>query len=567
MFDLHRPHWPKALPYHLDIPQTSVFRNLEISALRYPERTAIIYYDTRITYRELLDEVERLAGYLQSEGVKQGDRVLLYMQNAPQFVIAYYAILRADAIVVPINPMNRIAELEHYINDTRAAVAICEQALLPFIAPYIDRSSLKRIIVTAYSEYLRTETDLPLPLELQHRFQAPGLPGVIPWHQALESGHRPGPHLSGPEDYSVMPYSSGTTGEPKGCLHTHRSVMATTIHRAVWGTFCCETIVLATLPLFHVTGMQSSMNSPIYAGATFIIMTRWDREATAKMIQRYRINSWTNIVTMAVDLLAQPGIENYDLSSLSSIGGGGAAMPAAVEARLKDLTGLDYIEGYGLTETIAATHINPPDRCKPQCLGIPVFDVDCRIIDVTTREQLGPDQTGEIVIHGPQVFNGYWNRPEETERAFVNLDGKRFFRTGDMGYYDEEGYFFLVDRVKRMINASGFKIWPAEVENLLYRHSAIRQCCVISTPHPKRGETAKAIIVLHEGQTDTTAESIIQWCKANMAAYKVPSIIEFREQLPQSATGKLLWRQLQDEEWARQTAAQETVGEPLRNAS
>lgn len=551
MFNRHLPYWPKDVPHHLTLPATSLFCNLETSARRYPDKTAIIYYDTLISYAQLLDEVERLAGYFQSQGVKRGDRVLLYMQNSPQFIITYYAVLRADAMVVPLNPMSRAAELEHYLDDTEAHMVVCAQDLAPFITPMIGRFQLRQVITTAYSQYLRNNTDLPLPPELQVEVDTPLLPGVVGWQAALDCGQRAGPHLNGPDDHCAMPYSSGTTGVPKGCLHTHRSVMATAIQRQTWILLNGEDVILTTLPLFHVAGMQSSMNGPIFIGACMVLMTRWNREIAAELMQRYRVSCWSNIATMAVDFLTQGNLERFDLSSLKNIGGGGAAMPGPIKEKLKLLLGLDYIEGYGLSETMAATHMNPKARSKSQCLGIPSFDVDSRVIDSTTGEELQPNQVGEIVCHGPQLFKGYWKRPEETEKAFIELDGKRFLRTGDLGYYDEEGYFFMVDRIKRMINASGYKVWPSEVEGLMYRHPAINQCCVISSPDPRRGETVKALVILQPEQQGTSAAAIIDWCKDNMAAYKVPSSIEFRQQLAQSASGKLLWRQLQDEEWSR----------------
>ncbi|NMY98433.1 long-chain-fatty-acid--CoA ligase [Pseudomonas proteolytica] len=553
MFNRHLPHWPEGAPHHLTLPDTSLFCNLEISARRYPQKTAIIYYDTLITYAQLLDEVERLAGYFQSQGVKRGDRVLLFMQNSPQFIITYYAALRADAMVVPLNPMSRASELEHYLHDTDGEIVVCAQDLAPFVTPLLGHFKLRHVLTTAYSEYLRTPTDLPLPPELLAPVETATLPGVTRWQAALDCGQRPGPHLSDADDHCVMPYSSGTTGVPKGCLHTHGSVMATTVHRQAWTNRNCEDVVLTTLPLFHVAGMQSSMNGPIFSGACVVVMTRWNREVAAQLMQRYRVSNWSNIVTMAVDFLTQDGLDRYDLSSLNYIGGGGAAMPGPVKDKLKQLLGLDYIEGYGMTETMAATHMNPKARSKSQCLGIPAFDVDSRVIDSTTGLELAPHEVGEIVCRGPQVFKGYWRLPQDTEKAFIELEGKRFLRTGDLGYYDEDGYFFMVDRIKRMINASGYKVWPSEVESLMYRHPAIKQCCVISSPDARRGEAVKALVTLHPGQQDTTASDIIEWCKANMSAYKVPVTIEFREHLPQSGAGKLLWRQLQDEEWAAHT--------------
>lgn len=553
MFTRHHKVWPSELPKTMTLPSTSVFSNLEISAWRYPDHTAIIYYDTQMTYRELLEEVEALAGWLQHNGVKKGDRVLLYMQNSPQYVISYYAILRADAVVIPVNPMNRASELEHYISDTKAAVCLAGMELAGFIAPLVGQTYLEQVVVAAYSTYVRKPTDLKLPAEVEAKPQPLSAPGLTSWEDALNAGKEPAVSTAGPEDLAVIPYSSGTTGQPKGCMHVHRGVMATAVQRAFWNITTVDSVQLCTLPFFHVTGMTGSMNSPIYAGATMVIMTRWDRDVAGTLIERYKVTGWTNIVTMAVDFLSNPGLKNYDISSLVTIGGGGAAMPEAVAKKLHDLTGLDYIEGYGLSETMAATHINPPEHPKAQCLGIPVFDVDSRIVDVDTLEEKAPGEVGEIVSNGPQVTIGYWNRPAETEAAFVEIDGKKFFRTGDLAYYDEDGYFFMVDRVKRMINASGFKVWPSEVESMMYRHPSIHEVCIISAPHEKRGETVKAVVVLTpESESLTTEDEIIAWCKEQMAAYKVPSMVEFVSELPKSPTGKLMWRALQEEEWKKQ---------------
>ena len=550
MFTRHYSVWPKTLPKTMTLPKTSVFTNLEISALRYPDHTAIIFYDAPITYRRLLQEVETMAGYLQAQGVKKGDRVLLYMQNSPQYVISYYAILRVDAVVIPVNPMNRAAELEHYISDTRSAVCLAGQELAAFITPLLKNTNLEKIVVASYNAYINPHTDLDLPAEVAAPVWNAETSDVVSWESAMATCHQPSDYTAGPEDLAVIPYSSGTTGAPKGCMHTHRSVMATAVQRVFWNLSTSDSVQLATLPFFHVTGMTSSMNAPIFSGSTAVIMTRWDRTTASRLIERYKVTGWTNIVTMAVDFLSNPEVGKYDLSSLYMIGGGGAAMPVAIAEKLKKLTGLDYIEGYGLSETMAATHINPNTKPKAQCLGIPVFDVDSRIVDVETLEEKAPGETGEIVINAPQVTIGYWNRPADTEAAFVEIDGKRFFRTGDLGYYDEEGYFFMVDRVKRMINASGFKVWPAEVEALMYRHPAIHEVCIISSPDPKRGETVKACIVLtSEAEGITSTEDITGWCKEQMAAYKVPTIVEFVSALPKSPAGKLMWRALQDSEW------------------
>jgi fatty-acyl-CoA synthase len=545
----HFAFWPKNVAREVSLPPVSVYRNLEAAAARFPEKTAVVFYGSTLSYERLKRETEALAGFLRQRcAVRRGDRVLLFMQNSPQFIVAFYAILRADAMVVPINPMNLTDELCHYLADSDARVAIAGQELYPQLQPLLGRG-LDHAVLAAYSEYLDAPSGLKVPDAVAAPRQMIREERVTLWSEALALSADPGPHEAGPDDLCVMPYTSGTTGRPKGCVHTHRTVMSTIVAGAAWVDMGPQSVVLATLPMFHVTGMQCSMNQPLYCGATVVVMTRWDRDTAAELIQRYKVDGWTNISTMAIDFLANPDLSRYDLSSLKHIGGGGAAMPEAVASRLEALTGLFYIEGYGLSETIAPTHINPPGRPKKQCLGIPICATDSRVIDPDALRELGPNQVGEIVSRGPQIFLGYWKNPAATEAAFIELEGQRFFRTGDLGYYDEEGYFFIVDRLKRMINASGYKVWPAEVEAVLYGHPDIQEACVIGVHDSHRGETVKAVVVLKESSRGKVRpEDIIAWSREKMAAYKVPRLVEFVASLPKSATGKIQWRVLQDAE-------------------
>jgi fatty-acyl-CoA synthase len=292
------------------------------------------------------------------------------------------------------------------------------------------------------------------------------------------------------------------------------------------------------------------MHANLYVGATMILMPRWDRELAGQLISRWRVSSWTNIPTMVIDLMASPNFAQFDLSSLLYIGGGGAAMPQAIAQRLWEQFGLRYAEGYGLTETAAPSHSNPPDAPKQQCLGIPFMGVDARAVDPDTLQEVAVGESGEIVVHGPQVFQGYWKRPEASAAVFFEMDGKRFFRTGDLGRRDEDGYFFITDRLKRMINASGFKVWPAEVEALMYRHPAVQEACIIGTRDSYRGESVKAVVVRKPSHSSTTEDEIIAWCRDNMAVYKVPRVVQFVEALPKSGAGKVMWRQLQEAESA-----------------
>jgi len=303
------------------------------------------------------------------------------------------------------------------------------------------------------------------------------------------------------------------------------------------------------VPMFHITGTLYGVLGPVFIGMTLVIMPRWDRELCGRLISRHQVTHWTCIPTMIIDLFASPNYRSFDLRSLRYLSGGGAAMPKAVAERLQEEFGLTFAEGYGLTETAAPSHGNPPERAKLQCLGIPIFGVDARIVDPTTLEELPVGEVGEIITHGPMVFQGYWRQPEATDAAFVELDGKRFFRTGDLGRMDEEGYFFITDRLKRMINASGYKVWPSEVEMLLYRHPAVQEACIIAAKDAYRGETVKAIIVLRaEAKGKTTDKDIIDWAHEHMAAYKAPRIIQFVDSLPKSGSGKVMWRLLQEQE-------------------
>jgi fatty-acyl-CoA synthase len=521
----HFAFWPPHSERHLITPATNLFYNAEVSATRYPDKAYLVFYDTRITFARFHNEALRVAGYLEKQcGVVHGDRVLLMMQNSPQFVIGYYGILRANAVVVPLNPMSVTQELAKFVADSGARTLLVSQELYPRVEPLLRDGLLDHVIVAAYSDYLEVETTLAVP----DFIAAPRLPitgpAITSWKDVLAADRQPGPMTAGPDDLAVMPYTSGTTGQPKGCMHTHRSMMHTTVGSMTWLDCKPETTFLAVAPFFHVTGMQSGMNGPLYIGNTLVLLPRWDRDIAAQLVDRYRVGGWTAVPTMIQDFFLNPNLAKYDITSINRLSGGGAAMPAAIAQRLLDI-GITYVEGYGLSETAAATHINPHHHAKKQCLGIPIYDVDSRVVDPLTLQELPPGETGEIVTHGPQVFKGYWNKPEDTAAAFVEIDGKRFLRTGDLGRTDEEGYFFMVDRLKRMINASGFKIWPAEVESTMYKHPAVKEACVIGTRDDYRGETVKAVIVLKPEFLQTSAQEILDWSRENMAAYKAPRIV------------------------------------------
>ncbi|MNV08241.1 Long-chain-fatty-acid--CoA ligase [compost metagenome] len=465
-------------------------------------------------------------------------------------------------MVVPVNPMNRAEELKHFIVDPDAQVAIATADLAVELAKASDAlpqaQQLRHLVVTQFTDAFDpaalSEQDMPAAWApwLLPRRELPALAGgaVHAWSDCLACEQAPPVATADADALALLPYTSGTTGQPKGCMLSHANAMHNAMAINAWGNVTPQSIHLVAVPMFHITGMVGVMHAAMQVGATAVLMPRWDRELAGRLIATHQVTHWANIPTMVIDLLASPNVARFDLSSLVAIGGGGAAMPQAVAQRLFEQYGLRYVEAYGLTETAAPSHYNPPDAPKLQCLGIPFMSTDARVIDPDTGREVAPGAQGEIVIHGPQVFAGYWKRPADTEAAFVEIDGKRFFRSGDMGHVDGEGYFFVTDRLKRMINASGFKVWPAEVEALMFRHPAIQEACVIATRDAYRGESVKALVVLKPAQAPVSAQDIIDWCAANMAAYKAPRVVQFVDALPKSGSGKVMWRALQEAEAA-----------------
>ena len=544
-----RAKWPSGVAKKLALPEQTLPANLIATARRFAERTAIVFHGQQYDYRAVLSMVETLSGYFQhTQGLKPGDRVLLFMQNSPQFLISYYAILHAGGVVVPVNPMSRSSELDYIRSDTEATIVVLGAELCDVVTPLMAEGKFNCALVADYAQMADPNYDLALPEALRKHDLSPlSDKGFILWQSVIDSHSRAEPANVSPDDLAVIPYSSGTTGQPKGCMHSHRTVMVTAVGGVQWYSMDENCVSLATMPMFHVTGMQAVMNGPVYVGGTVVIMTRWDRRIAAELIQRYKVTRWRSIAAMAIDFSNMPDLERYDLSSLRAIGGGGAAMPAPVAHRLKAITGLDYIEGYGLSETMAATHINPVEAARPQCLGIPVFDVDACVWSPERGTKLGANEVGEILLSCPQLFLGYWRRPKDTEEVFVSLGSTRYFRSGDMGYVDEDGYFYMVDRLKRMINAAGYKVWPAEVEAIMHGHPDIAEVCVIGVTDPRRGETARAVIVPANTDTPPDPGAIISWCKSNMAAYKCPTQIEFVPSLPKSGSSKVLWRALTEQ--------------------
>jgi fatty-acyl-CoA synthase len=372
-------------------------------------------------------------------------------------------------------------------------------------------------------------------------------PRITRWRDAFDKQQAPRPPLATEGDLAVLPYTSGTTGQPKGCMHTHGTVQAANRAAVAWRGLASDAVFLAIAPLFHALGMQNGMHLPLMLGGTIVMLPRWDREAALDLIERHRVTCWAAPPTMLIDFFANPAVTPEKVGSLTLVHGGSAAMPHAVAEAMKTRFGITYNEGYGMTETASFLFANPLQRPKPGSLGVPGPGVDARIVDPVTFRPLRPGEVGEIVAHAPQVMEGYWNQPQATAEAFVEIEGRRFLRTGDLASIDEDGYFVMRDRLKRMITVSGYKVWPAEVENTLYRHPAVHEACVIAKRDARSGEAVKALVVLKPGAS-LVGEALVAWCREAMAVYKAPSFVEFVDALPKSNTGKILWRELQQRE-------------------
>ncbi|WP_374667958.1 long-chain-fatty-acid--CoA ligase [Ramlibacter sp.] len=561
MTQAHRAFWPRGVPWEVTVPRVPLTHYVETAAARYPDKAVVRFAGATLTYAQLWQRVQALAGYLQQRlGVQPGDRVLLVSQNCPQFLVAVYGIQRAGAAVVPVNPMSTEPELRYYAQDSGATVVICAQELLGPVQACMASGEIRQAVVLAYGDAFKgvaagdidgdlpavvTAPRAPLPEGAFHGFEA-----------AIAEGLLPGPGHPSVDDLAVLPYTSGTTGHPKGCRHSHGTVLASNLASQVWRGFHMDTVFLCVAPLFHMLGFQNGMNMPITLGATLVMMPRWNPAQAVALVERYRVTAWTAPPAMVIDFFAQPAAQTADLSSLALLSGGGAAMPEAVATMLAERFGLHYNEAYGLTETAAFLHANPRERGKRQCLGVPTQGVDSRIVDPETLRELPQGEVGELVTRGPQVMLGYWRNPQADAAAFIELDGQRFFRTGDLASVDEDGYFFMRDRLKRMINASGFKVWPAEIESMLYEHPAVQEACVVGVPDAKRGETVRALVVRKPG-AELTEDALLAWCRERMAAYKAPRSVKFMVNLLRSGTGKVAWRELQAAE-AAATASETT---------
>jgi long-chain acyl-CoA synthetase len=524
--------WPPHLPYALDYPSAPAWWILERNLDKHPERIAIRYLDhdtlierEALTYAELATRARALAVGLQRLGVGRGARVALCLPNSPALITGYYGIWLAGAAVVPMNPLAKSSELRRQLGDARASLLIAATEGATTASAVAD------------------EMGIPLVLSSEDGSSSPR--GIIPFEELLAADGRQLKvgALDAHDDVAVVLYTGGTTGTPKGAMLTHRNIVANTVQFAAWYAFESgrETCV-GVLPMFHSGGMSGAMNVPLYAGATLLVLSRFRPASVAQAVTRYQATRLFGVPTMFIALLNHAESRRADYSSLRACRTNAAPLPPSVKAAFDELVGREVlVEGYGLTETSPLTHANPIHKAKPGSIGIPIADTDAKIVDLETGADLAAGEPGELVIRGPQVMQGYWNRPEETAAAMAG----GWFHTGDVAQMDDDGYFVIVDRLKDQINTAGFKVWPREVEEVIYAHPAVQMVAVIGIDDAYRGEVVKAFVVLKEEHRRRVSEvELLSFCQARLMPYKVPRRVEFRDELPLSAAGKTLRRLL-----------------------
>ncbi len=545
----YEPQVPPTIAY----PQRPLFTNLEESARKYPEATATIILNNKLTYRQLNELADRFAAALQQLGVEKGDRVAIYTLNSPQFVISYYGALKAGAIVVTFNPLYAAREVEHQLKDSGAETMVVMSNFYPIVKQVRPNTKLRRVIVTNIKEYFPPVTKLLFTLAKEkkggHRADISGDPNTYWFQELLKSAPaKPMPVEVNPGDTACFLYTGGTTGVPKGAELTHANLMSNAVACRHWMHDIQEgkEVILTSLPLYHSYGMTTCMNLGVYAAAALLLIPDpRDYNDLMKNVNKHRPTLFPGVPTMYVAFNNFPDLQKYDVKSIRCCMSGAAGLPIEVQKRFQELTGARLVEGYGLSEASPVTHANPVyGQNKIGTIGMPWPDTEAKIVDLETGEkELPVGEIGELIIHGPQVMKGYWNMPEETANTLRN----GWLYTGDIARMDEDGYFQIVDRKKDMIIAGGFNIYPRDVEEVLFEHPKIKEAVVAGIPDPYRGETVKAYCVLKEGET-ATEEEVITFCKGKMAKYKVPTAIEFRADLPKTIVGKVLRRMLVEEE-------------------
>ncbi|MBM7867364.1 AMP-binding protein [Heliobacterium gestii] len=542
--------YPPEVSPRLDYSAETVPQVLERTAASYPDHGALSFLGARMTYRQLWQEVTRFANALVHRGLRPGDAVCVMLPNCPQAIIAFYGALQAGAVVVMTNPLYVERELQYQLQDSGATFIVALDLLQERVLRAIEKTKIEQVIFTGIQDYL------PIPPNLVNA-SAPPPQGANPpvvvsatihrWPAVLESGRSEAEITSRQaEDVALYQYTGGTTGTPKGVMLTHRNINANTQQIFAW-FYKCEPgkeRILCVLPFFHVYGLTMGMHLGIAVGAELILLPRFESDKILETIDRERPTMFPGTPTIYIAIINHPKVAQYDLSSIKGCISGAAPLPVEVQQRFEELTGGRIVEGYGLTEASPVTHVIPLwHKRKSGSIGLPLPDTEVKIVHLETGAAVAGGEVGELAVKGPQVMKGYWNRPDETHEVLRD----RWLYTGDLAYMDEEGFFFIVGRKKDVIIAGGYNIYPREVEEVLYEHPAIQEAVVVGVPDPYRGETVKAYLVRKAGAEISPAE-IEQYCRNNMATYKVPRVIEFRTELPKTLSGKILRRQLLEEE-------------------
>ena len=535
-------HWPKSIPQSIDYPDISIYEMLKRSSEKAPDSTAIFFRTLQITYRQLNDAITRFGAALQELGIRKGDRIILYLPNIPQFVIAYFGTLHVGAIVVACSPLYKDRELGRIVNDSGSRIIVYLDQLEPYVESVQTAISLDHLIVTGLNDFEVKEIS---EIRIKSRTSRTNMKQLI---EGTISKPIP-PSLDPIKDVALLQYTGGTTGVPKAAMLTHRNLVANAIQFATWLYMSDRDVNLSVLPFFHIYGMTAALNSPIYSSSRMILIPDpRDMGMIVDAIDRYEPTIFCGVPASYVALMNYPNIKQHKIRSIRTCISGASPLPQEVARRFEDLTGGRLVEGYGLTEAGPVTHVNPLDsveKNRPGSIGIPISDTICKIVDIETgNTNLSPSEEGELVVKGPQVMLGYWNSPGETNLALRN--GWLF--TGDIAVMDDDGYFRIVDRKKDVINVSGFKVWPREVEEALYEHPGVKEVAAVPTADTESGERVKVFVVLNdEFKGRISASEIIAFCSDRLAIYKVPRVVEIRESLPKTHVGKVLRRELKQQ--------------------
>ena len=534
--------WPQTEPMVPELPSRPIFEEIRRQAAARPDKTAINFYGHEVSYKMLDTLSDRFAAALTGLGVTKGDRVGIYLENCPQFAIAFYGILKIGAVVVTCSPMYKTEELEHELKDAGVCALLLEDPLYPVLAAVSDKARPEHVIVTSFSDFLPEEPTIALHATMSAEKRK--IDGTLDLMDLLDGAAAdPPPRVDiDLDDLALLQYTAGTTGMPKGAMLTHGNLA---VHGRVvrhYYEYAEDDVHLLLLPIFHVTGLDIALNPALAQGSTLIMFARFDLAAMLDVIGRFQVTTMVTIAPINVAVISLPNLDNYDFSSLRLVLSGGAPVPVEVHQKWEAATGAPLVEGYGLSECTGGIIGNNRRQRRPGSVGAPVYFHDIRLVDIDTGEEVGVGQPGELLIKGPCVMKGYWLAEDQT-RSTLTEDG--WLRTGDIAEVDENGWVSIVGRCKEMIKVSGYSVFLAEIDAVLARHPAVSEAVTIGVPHPYRGEEPKGFVVLAPGYAGTVSEEeILEFCKSQMAAYKRPREIVFVDTLPKSGAGKVLRREL-----------------------